>query len=94
MWKQFYTPNIIDVEQLNQPPLSSTLDHGDYLQVFYLRPSFLMLYASQFQLNMLRQYRYPDQLYVDGTFKCVPPETKLVATALLRSKKTEDYGSM
>jgi hypothetical protein len=77
--KQFYTPNIIDVEQLNQPPL---------------RPSFLMLYASQFQLNMLRQYRYPDQLYVDGTFKCVPPETKLVATALLRSKKTEDYGSM
>jgi hypothetical protein len=53
-----------------------------------------MLYASQFQLNMLRQYRYPDQLYVDGTFKCVPPETKLVATALLRSKKTEDYGSM
>jgi len=108
--RSLYTEKIDSIEDLNKPPYSSTLDHGEFLQIFTVQPCFLLLYASEFQLNLLRQYEKPDQLYVDGTFRCVPPgitqlvtirlrkskeaDSKLVAIALLRSKKAVDYVAM
>jgi len=71
--KTFYTNNINNIEDLNKPPYSSTLDNGPFLQYFILRPTFLMLYSSEYQLNLMRKYQKNDQIYVDGTFHCVPP---------------------
>jgi len=86
---------------------ANTKDNQQLLRALVLRPSFLFLHASEYQLNLLRKYKVPDQLYVDGTFRIVPEgitqlvnirmrqhkenSSKLVATALLKTKTTMDY---
>jgi len=101
---------VLHVEDLLKPEFAHTVDNQQFLRAMNLYPTFLFLHASEYQLNLLRKYKVPDQLYVDGTFKTVPEGitqlitirmrqqkeagSKLVATAMLKSKATVDYQRM
>lgn len=57
-----------------------------YLRTLHLYPEFLIQYAADWQIDLLKSVTQEDQLFVDGTFNVCPMNIEQMVTLLVKKK--------
>ncbi|KAG2379031.1 hypothetical protein C9374_007669 [Naegleria lovaniensis] len=87
MKKKFYTERIECLQDLyTRQDLSCTKSQDQFVRWVQGFPHFLLIYGSNYQINILKEVTEEDQIYVDGTFDVCPKGCEQMITIHVRKK--------
>lgn len=90
MKKKFYSERITCLQDLYiRPDLAQTKSEDQFVRIVHGFPVFLIVYASNYQMNLLKSITHEDQIYVDGTFDFCPEGCEQMITIHIRKKGHE-----
>ncbi|KAG2388305.1 hypothetical protein C9374_000469 [Naegleria lovaniensis] len=87
MKKKFYTERIECLQDLYiRQDLSCTKSQDQFVRWVQGFPHFLLIYGSNYQINILKEVTEEDQIYIDGTFDVCPKGCEQMITIHVRKK--------
>jgi len=83
--KFVYTASIKDWEDLYvREELRQTHHHQEFLRTLHLYPEFIIQFAADWQIDILKTVTAKDQLFIDGTFDICPEGMQQMVTLLIK----------
>jgi len=88
MKRKFYSERIYCLQDIySRSDVAQTKNGEQFVRWVQGFPHFLLVFASNYQLNLLKSVTMEDQLYVDGTFDICPEGCEQMVTLHIRKKE-------